>query len=264
MLDINEILTHLASCKPYQPPRPRWKYCVERAGKCLFGIVVMYLVILGGFAWWHTCVAPLSRLLVNIVVACGYALLAVMWLSLLVLPLLAVFDLVGWKRTRPVSLLGEVATDERSVQFLLRQPEPQLQYAKHWLKVKAARVDGQVARWFGEKTTIFSLIALTFSSVKDFGGLPWLERTLAQSMRAGNYLSAVFLGALVFVFCLSLGAMMLKVLRERYAYQLELVELALTLKSLAQDKSSAAPQAVSPPPSAPGALRRMLRTLRRR
>jgi hypothetical protein len=176
----------------------------------------------------------------------------------------AVFDLVRWKRTRLVSLLGEVATDEQSVQFLLRQPEPQLQYAKHWLKVKAARVDGQVARWFSEKTTIVSLVVLTFSSVQDFGGLPWLEKTLAQSMHAGNFLNVVILVALVFVFGASLGAMMLKVLRERYAYQLELVELALTLKSLAQDKSSAAPQAVSPPPSAPGALRRMLRTLRRR
>nr|WP_260434012.1 hypothetical protein [Burkholderia cenocepacia] len=89
-----------------------------------------------------------------------------------------------------------------------------------------------VVSFFGSGAAAYALLAITFTNIKDAGGLPWLRNTLASGLVFGNFINTAILWGIALVFGLSVGSMMLKRVQSRFVYQLELIELTLFRRTL--------------------------------
>lgn len=238
MQKINEILNYLAKCTPYRPNRKehpllsvadkihRW---LLWPGLALFAIPVALAV------WAKFHVTP--NWLLHVAVWPLLISTVMVLLSPLILAVVEGIRVFRWKDESLQFMCKEIQNDERHVQLLVQQSDETLKYVQHHLKVKVNRIDGRIAQFFGNGAALFSVLAVAYTFGKDMGGVPWLISTFERGLTPGNYLNAVLLGGLALLVGLSLGAGTLKISQRRYAYQLDLVELALLSKSLAPEKS---------------------------
>ncbi|EOX9651097.1 hypothetical protein ACPYAN_000685 [Yersinia enterocolitica] len=69
----------------------------------------------------------------------------------------------------------EIFHDEQNAMLLLDYSEKELLYAVHWLQMKINRVNLRVSTFFGEKTAVLSVLALTYSAVQSSIGFDKLS-----------------------------------------------------------------------------------------
>ncbi|MCA8235442.1 hypothetical protein [Burkholderia cenocepacia] len=230
MLKIKELLKTLDTCEPY---RPRKALSVERARKAstllLGGSGVCFLLLLM-LVGWHKLAAAEWQMIPAITL---YTLTVVLSLvSLVVEPIVGVIQMFRWKQEALDTLTREIETDEMNARFLNSYADNTLKYAQHCLLIKVKRLDSRVVSFFGSGAAAYALLAITFTNIKDAGGLPWLRHTLASGLVFGNFINTAILWGIALVFGLSVGSMMLKRVQSRFVYQLELIELALFRRTL--------------------------------
>ncbi|MGF6444375.1 hypothetical protein [Paraburkholderia youngii] len=239
MQKIDEILKYLAQCEPYHPAKDKKgsQRKVQKAGTWLLVLSGLCFGLLVGLALVHKYLYSLPEWLRGTAIV-----ICVISMLLAVFSLLAgiISDIIGLYSRRkgrqkqgpwdPIH--GEVETDDKHARTLTQHSEEALKYAQHCLKLRIARIDGRIALFLGEKVAVVSLFVGAFSQIKEMGGVSWLSAAFEQGITPGNYLNAMGLAALALGVGLLLGGMALKLSQRRYTYQLELIELALLLKTL--------------------------------
>lgn len=152
--------------------------------------------------------------------------------TLLVEPILMLLSLFKWKTMTLTRFLKEVQEDEGHIAALGRYEEKELQYAEYQLMKKITANENRVKVFFGEKTAVFALLAFSVPFMKELFG--WNVSLSAFRWGGGfsGYADTLlgFLWALIFG--MSLGAVALKIVTERYKYQLSLLKQTLWIRTL--------------------------------
>jgi uncharacterized membrane-anchored protein YhcB (DUF1043 family) len=213
MKNIETVLAYLAKCEPHRSDRARNRspHIIDKIVRFLLwtgiGLFIVALV-LAAAAKTHIVIAKGALLSGALMIAASPLLILASGKSLQI-------------------FMEELKNDRRRVRFLARSSEHTLKEVQHFLKLKIDRIEKRISQFFGDKAALLSLLAVTYSLVKDVGGVAWLMATFQLGFAPGNYANAAWLMALALIFGISIGALALKVLQRRYAYQLELVEMAL-------------------------------------
>ena len=152
--------------------------------------------------------------------------------TLLVEPVLMLLGLFKWKTMTLTRFLKEVQEDEGHVAALSRYDANELQYAEFQLIKKITANENRVKVFFGEKTAVFALLAFSVLFMKELFG--W--NVNFSFFLWGNGFSGyadIWLGFVwALIFGMSLGAIALKLVTERYKYQLSLLKQTLWIKTL--------------------------------
>lgn len=240
MFNNKSILTFLGLCSPYrmganaslavsQTKKLEWKLIG-------FGAVLLAVATGAGLlSLYHHPLSPCLQL-----PARGFICLSMIssMSAFLVGPITAVRRL--WKRDRRKELtdgiIEEVDNDEAAVLILSQHTIESLNYAGYWLRQKTTRISRQMGALFGEPTAALALLGLAGGLIKELGGLAWVDTTVAAGLAGGNYLNFAIFGLLVFCFGCSSGAIALKVNRDQYLYQLELIDATLKFKELSEQR----------------------------
>lgn len=96
------------------------------------------------------------------------------------------------------------------------------------------RLDARIVHFFGGSAAVYSLLALTFSNIKDAGGLAWLQHTFLRGFAADNVTITGILWDIALIFGASIGVILIKKVQARYVHRQELLEMALMRKASAR------------------------------
>jgi len=229
MKNIETVLAYLAKCEPHRSDRARNRspHIIDKIVRFLLwtgiGLFIVALV-LAAAAKTHIVIAKGALLSGALMIAASPLLILA---SGFVQTLSQIAMAFRWKKKSLQIFMEELKNDRRRVRFLARSSEHTLKEVQHFLKLKIDRIEKRISQFFGDKAALLSLLAVTYSLVKDVGGVAWLMATFQLGFAPRNYANAAWLMALALIFGISIGALALKVLQRRYAYQLELVEMAL-------------------------------------
>ncbi|GGK02608.1 hypothetical protein GCM10009304_30530 [Pseudomonas matsuisoli] len=131
-----------------------------------------------------------------------------------------------------MNLKKELRHDTSHVNKLEHFDNATLEEARHWIELKLSRIESRISYFFGEKTAIFAMLAISWSFFKELGGIPWINETLGTGFTLGNISDSLLLWGGAFVLGISLGAALLKYVAQHYVYQKELLIMALRKKAL--------------------------------
>lgn len=150
--------------------------------------------------------------------------------SLLIEPAVMLLGLFKWKTMALTRFLKEVQEDENHVAGLAHYEEKELQYAEYQLEKKITANENRIKVFFGEKTAIFALLAFSIPFMKEIFG--WNVRLPIFSWNEGSsgYIRTLLGFIWALIFGISLGAIALKLVNERYKYQLTLLKQQLWIK----------------------------------
>ncbi|WP_129543627.1 hypothetical protein [Serratia sp. 1D1416] len=141
------------------------------------------------------------------------------------------FNLKNWKKEEINNLIAEIDHDQEYAKNLMPYEIEELNHLSFWLNKKISRISKRISGFFGEKTAIISMVGLIYTHIKETGVIDKLLETNSITNRNYNYLDDITIYVLAFLLGLSLGAIFLKKIIGHYTYLLEIVELAVRLKS---------------------------------
>lgn len=152
--------------------------------------------------------------------------------TLLVEPVLMLLGISQWRKMTLTRFLKEVQEDEGRVAVLGHYKENELLYAEFQLMKKITANENRVKVFFGEKTAVFALLAFSVPFMKELFG--WNVSFSVFSWGDGFTGHADILLGFVWalIFGMSLGAIALKLVTERYKYQLSLLKQTLWIRTL--------------------------------
>ncbi|MEX3693857.1 hypothetical protein AB3X91_33780 [Paraburkholderia sp. BR14263] len=236
MLNLGNILDYLETCRPYGQQRYRALVAAKMIGWFLFMTSLVFLVeekydTLGSAAVAEKAI--IGHISSNALLI-GALLLFVEFIIRFCIDMAkAVKEL---REKKSMSRL-RLETDEAHVQYLLEQSEPSLEYARFYLKQTASRTGEWIAHGFGNAAAILPLSVLLLSMAGQLGLVGWF----APILTAGHPINGALIRPIFFACALILlafaGAYGLLAQQRRNSYKLDLIEMALTLKSVRQDKS---------------------------
>ncbi|EKN4936671.1 hypothetical protein EFW05_19055 [Yersinia enterocolitica] len=145
-------------------------------------------------------------------------------------PVLGIKHLINWRKETSDEFVYEIFHDEQNAMLLLDYSEKELLYAVHWLQMKINRVNLRVSSFFGEKTAVLSVLALTYSAVQSSIGFDKLSHTFTVGLFASGITNTFVTFGLAFLLGISLGALMLKKFANHQLYLKEIVELAIKIQ----------------------------------
>ncbi|MGG1948851.1 hypothetical protein AB1286_29280 [Trinickia sp. NRRL B-1857] len=134
--------------------------------------------------------------------------------------------MLRWKTHALETFQREIEKDERHVAQFAQYDEATLGRAQAWLQLKVKRLDAPVGPVSGSSAALWSI-----TNVKDARGRAWLHDTFLRGFAPDNWTNTLLLWGIAFVFGMSIGAALRKVVLGRYTYQLELVGMALARKA---------------------------------
>lgn len=152
--------------------------------------------------------------------------------ALLVEPILMLFGLFKWKTMTLTRFLKEVQEDEAHVRVLSQYGEKELQYAEYQLMKKITANESRVKVFFGEKTAVFALLAFSVPFMKEFFGWNVGLSLFRWEGNFSGYANTLLTYMWALVFGMSFGAVALKLVTERYKYQLSLLKQVRWIKNL--------------------------------
>lgn len=237
MQDVESIMKLLAATEPYRPANSLHLQRYRKLAILILCLGAIALVLLGITAFAYRWTSWSSLRLVGLLLALPAMLLPLM--SMAVEPVAMFWLLVRWKTETLETFLREIRNDEQHVARFVRCDEATLRRAQAWLQLKIKRLDAPVALVFGGSAALWTIASVTVTNVKDAGGLAWLQHTFLRGFASDNLPNTMLLWGIALVIGLSIGAGLRKVVLGRYAYQLELVDMALMRKSSVEIGSAA-------------------------
>ncbi|WP_095127205.1 hypothetical protein [Pseudomonas sp. Irchel s3h14] len=224
-----KVLEYLSKCEPRKAASRRTgiELRAERFANwsLLGGAVGIGIAAL--LAYWHTSQSLLPDTMKNVVLVL-ILLSTLSTLASLLTPIVAsAWTLARWKTISLRNMLADITHESDFVEALKNHPEKALANAKYWLELKINRAEARVAYFFGEKAAGLALLGTAYVCTKEFGGLPWLNKTLMAGPVAGNLGNTALLMVIALVLGISIGAMLLKHVNARYRFQIELIDNAL-------------------------------------
>ncbi|MCO4881942.1 hypothetical protein VOI32_36410 [Paraburkholderia caribensis] len=234
MQKIRDILKQLAEAEPYRPANSLHMQRYRKLSTSVLAVGAVCFLLMGGMAFWYRISpSPVLQIAGLLIVLLTILLLIV---SLLIEPFAMVTLLRRWKSETLDTIIREIENDRGHVQCFLQYEEQDLEEVQRWLQLKIKRLDSLVVLVFGSSAAAYSMLALTFSNMKDAGGFTWLQHTVLRGLAADNWGNDVILWGIALILGLSIGAILRKVVQGRYMYQLEVVEMTLARKTAASAK----------------------------
>lgn len=235
MYRITQIISLLSNSKSV--PVKVWSKGERIAKKFQYwflGLAIFVFVICAGLAIIHNYI-PLSQSIKFIVLCLSLLIQVFALLSFFPDIIIGVFTLIMWRQHMLVCLTKEIEMDEKNARRLMEFSEVELRYAKYWIELKIARNESRLKLFFGDKTAALALLGLSWSVIKELGGLVWISSTYSHFLAPGHVWDTLIWMCLASLLGLSLGGIKTKNVNEKYKYQVSLIELALKLRVM-QDK----------------------------
>lgn len=235
MQELQELLMKLANAEPYRPAKSLHLQRYRKLATLLLGLGALALIftVIVAFAYRWSSWPALQ--ITGLLLAIPAMLLPL--LSMAVEPFAMLLLLWRWKKESLETFLNEVRNDEQHVAQFTKYGETLLRRAQAWLQLKIKRLDSTVVILFGGSAALWTLATVTITNIKDAGGIKWLHETFQKGIAPDNWTSTMLLWGIALVFGLSIGVALRRIVQMRYAYQLELIEMALSRKAEAAAKS---------------------------
>lgn len=235
MQNLKTLLNTLEAMKPYRPRKAltRFELVVDRVSK--YGIIAasvpFFVLIL--LAIWHKLIFQLSSGWVTLAVWSALLSQLIATLSLLCPPILMVCSIWMWKERSRILRDAEIDHDQDFVAQLKCYEMGDLKSAKHHLELKIKRLERRLGYFIeadGKKFAVFSLLILNFmlGNMLTQGNWSSLFSTNLDSPASTKIVTIL----MAFLFAVSIGAMCVRVITNRDAYRIELIELSLASSSL--------------------------------
>lgn len=229
MEKLKQLLNVLESMKSYRPRKGfnRFEVAIERCWR--YGLIAAAVPfgILCGLAGWHN-ISALAQGWVTMAIWCAILSQVIAALSLLCPPLLLICNVWFWKENARALRDAELDHDLRLVNQLGRHGTSELMKAKHHLELKTKRLERRMGYFIdadAKKFAIFSLLILnyTIGNMLSHGNWQVLFSASSESPVSTQIVTIM----MAFLFGVSIGAIFARVITNRDAYRIELIELAL-------------------------------------
>lgn len=239
MLRINHIIKILSSVKPYTPHTYKSKTdkIIDKMNGtlALFAALILFLLLIA-ISLYKLFEPFRCNLMICIIFGLYFIGTTIGIVIMLLPPISGMKYLINWKKETSNDLIFEISHDEENAKLLLEYSEKELLYSIYWLQMKINRINIRVSSFFGEKTAVLSVLALTYSAVQSSIGFDKLSHTFTQGLFSSGVVNTFIMFGLAFLLGLSLGALMLKKVANHQLYLKEIVELTLRLQKNAQDE----------------------------
>ncbi|WP_126179276.1 hypothetical protein [Serratia marcescens] len=240
MFRINQLLSIIKSFSPYKPPPAKSKISkiVSKITRWLFitSCVSFFLTML---IWLPSLLSnettnirtekigtlvSIEQLLAILCVISGH-------LAIIISITNEAFNLKNWKKEEINNLIAEIDYDQEYAKKLAPYEVDELNHLSFWLNKKSSRISKRISAFFGEKTAVISMFGLIYTYIKETGVIDKLLNNNSITNRNHGYSDDITIYALAILLGLSLGAMFLKKIADHYNYLLEIVDLAIRLKT---------------------------------
>jgi len=225
-----KVLEYLNTCEPLKAKARRTKLEVnaDRLTNLFLGFGAGGIALAGCMAYWHSSIKSLPMWGKDLALVLIFTSTVSVLLSFLTPIVAQICILTRWKTISLKNMIDDIRHENTVVDSLQHHAISVLQEAKYWLQLKITRAEARVAYFFGEKTAGLALLGTAYVCAKEFGGFPWLGKTLEAGFVLGNWGNTALLMIIAMVLGLSLGALLLKQVSARYRFQVELIEHVLS------------------------------------
>lgn len=221
----------LANAKAYKPASHKFGF-EKRIQVLNYALLIAsgaLLAALVSMASLHIFIFPFNPIFKNIAIVVGLLSQFFALASLLCPIIVVVWHICKWKDVEIKNLTGELQHDRSFALMLARFDRKHLEDIRSFLFAKLSRVERRVGLLFGTNAAAFSILAMVLSIAGTFG-----KDKVISYFYATNYFFEfpnilVIIGLSAFL-GISLGALVSKGMAARYAYHIEIIELALRMK----------------------------------
>ncbi|MBA1287249.1 hypothetical protein [Pseudomonas japonica] len=234
---VRAILGFLNTCRAHRPyPQRPFVALLERIAKgCLRAGIAIFMITLA-IAAWAWLGQPLGGVLRFIGVFTGLTSMVLILLALCFPIVAAAVSLRFWRSDTLVQMLSDFDIQAKYVQTLLGHTPPHLEQAQLLLAQKIARLERRAAIVVGEKVAVFTLIATGFAALQALGGFDFIRAALTQGLTQSPLMLGLTIVSALLV-GLAAGSLALRLLTDRYRYELELLDLALQARTASEARS---------------------------
>lgn len=220
-----DVLAYLDSCSPRAIKETSAESKAKSiSGWCLGVSIFALLVVLVVMLTVDKSDASHAIRLFVLVMICLSTLAA---LFSLIVPIIVVGLLAfRWKSLAFDGLCGDLRHEQKLAEGLYAFGESTLKDAQFWLERRVGRISSRTTFFFGGRTAVVGLLAAGYSFAADLGGYQWISHTLAKGLTLDNWHNTLLLWGGALLLGLSIGAILLEKVTDRYRYQIELLELA--------------------------------------
>lgn len=239
MLNLENILKHLETCRPYgQQRRNPVLVATTALGWILFisGVIVAAEEKFGAFGNPSNLQGESFLRVAQAALAIGATILLI-----LVFVYIGIDIRISIQEAKDGKTMGQrrLANDEAHLDYLLKQSAESLEYAITYLKQMHSRTTDWISHSYGNAVAIIPLFVISLTIFKELGVIGWFQSAIINGHVHNTALvqPIFFVCALVFLAFAAAYALMTQ--QRRNNYQLGLLEIALKLKTLQSNKASA-------------------------
>lgn len=231
---VRAILGFLNTCRAHRPyPQRPFVALLERIAQGCFRAGIAVFMITLAIAAWAWLGQPLGEVLRFIGVFTGLTSMVLVLLALCFPILAAGAALRFWRSDTLIQMLSDFDIQAGYVQTLLSHTTAHLEQAQLLLTQKIARLERRAAIVVGEKVAVFTLVAAGFAALQALGGLETIRAALTQGLAQTPLTLGLTIGSALVV-GLAAGSLALRLLTDRYRYELELLGLALQARKASE------------------------------
>jgi len=230
---VSKIIEKLHEMRPYKGKAAETsmeQWSIKIANWLLIASVVL-MVILGALAWRHNSGHPLDGTEKEVALGLSCIALILPMLSVLINIASGIWVLVKHQKKSLSYFLKEIENDEIHVSDLVVFPKADLENANRILQFKITRIKNRIGIFFGapDKVALISLAAMGWSFFKEFNSRQ-TQSEITNVLQIGASLNNLLQYVAAFFAGLAIGAILLNRQMQRYIYQSELLEMAISRK----------------------------------
>lgn len=216
------------------------EYWCMRISTYMLVIATLMLVVLGCGVLWNNYVRLLGDIEKAVMLYVAVVALTLPIFSLILSIVSNAWTLVSFQKDSLIYFMKEIENDQKHVTELCSFAKTDLDDALKIIRLKIVRIKNKVGFFIGapDKVALFSLAAMGWAVIKEFSNKEKGVQILSVS-QLGFSLTTLLQYAAAFFTGIALGAILLNRHLQRYIYQSELLEMAISIKEqnlLIEDK----------------------------
>lgn len=230
--EISEIVKLLDAMTPAcsTPSQSRSERKAEQIANWIMGCAAGTFVILCGFSVWYKFIGELSGSAKVVALFFGIASMLLPIISLLVNIVVGLWAIFNFRKNQLRRFLLEIENDNAHVCVLMSESRGELEQVQKLIQLKSTRIRNRIGIFFGgsDKIALLSLAGVGWLALKEL-----FSKEVTPILSIGGSFTGYGLLQYVLAFLagLAFGAVLMNFQLQRYVYQLELLDLAISQKS---------------------------------
>lgn len=205
----------------------------EKIANWIMGFAAGTFIILCAFSAWHKFIGELSVTAKSIALLFGAASMVLPVVSWLVNIASSLWSALNFRKNQLNRFLIELENDNQHVSSLMSASKDKLEQVQKLIQLKATRIRNRIGLFVGgpDKIALFSLAGVGWLALKELSSNEVSSMANGMFSVVGSFTSYGFLQyAMAFLTGIAFGAVLMNLQLQRYVYQLELLDLAISRK----------------------------------